>query len=455
MLDQTELRDPAACKSCHPTHYDEWSGSMHAYASDDPIFLAMNRRAQRETNGALGDFCVRCHAPLAVQEGLTTDGLNLAELPQAKKGVTCFFCHAAESLDGTHNNPLKLATDGRLFGPFGDPAPGIPHRGLYSPMMDGTRAESAAACGGCHDIVNQHGAAVERTFQEWQQTLFAKPPLGLSCASGCHMTERKGPASIVSTKIRTLHDHSFPAVDVALTAFPQMEAQRRQVQELLDSVLQSTLCVDSASRAIEVTLDNVGAGHGWPSGATPDRRVWVELSASVGDKIIYQSGVLAPGDSLENSPDPDLWLIRDCIYGEDHTEVKMFWEAASVITNQIPGSVTPNINDMASFTKSHIRKVYPGAASGPLSELPDRVTLKVYMKAVGDDILADLVASGDLDPSIPPLVPTFPIGGATLEWTPQLGTPAPDLQGAKRLSCVTTGRYVATPNLAVSHARCE
>ena len=32
---------------------------MHAYASDDPVFQAMNKRAQRETNGALGDFCVR------------------------------------------------------------------------------------------------------------------------------------------------------------------------------------------------------------------------------------------------------------------------------------------------------------------------------------------------------------------------------------------------------------
>jgi hypothetical protein len=454
MLDATALRDPEVCKSCHSTHYDEWSGSMHAYASDDPIFLAMNRRAQRETNGALGPFCVRCHAPLAVQQGLTKDGLNLGELPQAKKGVTCFFCHAAESLDGTHNNPLMLATDGRLFGPFGDPASGIPHRGFYSPMMDETRAESAAACGSCHDIVNQHGAAVERTFQEWQQTLFAKPPLGLTCASGCHMTGRDGPASTVSTKIRRLHDHSFPAVDVALTAFPQMDAQRRQVQQLLDSELQATLCVDNSARAIEVTLDNVGAGHGWPSGATPDRRVWVEVTASAGDKVIYQSGVLAPGETLENSSDPDLWLIRDCIYGEDRKEVKMFWEAASVITNQLPGSVTPVITDVASFTKSHIRKVYPGAGV-TLSQVPDRVTLKVFMKAVGDDILSDLVASGDLDPAIPPLVPTFPVGGATLEWTPQLGAPPPDLQAAKRLSCVTAGRYVATPNLAVSHAHCE
>ena len=54
-----ELMDPEACKTCHPIAYQEWSGSMHAYAADDPVFLAMNQRAQRETSGALGDFCVQ------------------------------------------------------------------------------------------------------------------------------------------------------------------------------------------------------------------------------------------------------------------------------------------------------------------------------------------------------------------------------------------------------------
>jgi len=31
-----KLKDPEACKDCHPKHYESWSGSMHAYASDDP-----------------------------------------------------------------------------------------------------------------------------------------------------------------------------------------------------------------------------------------------------------------------------------------------------------------------------------------------------------------------------------------------------------------------------------
>src|SRR3954451_8105548 len=76
-LDREALLDPETCKTCHPVAYQEWSGSMHAYASEDPVFRAMNKRAQRESDNALGDLCVKCHAPMAVQEGLTADGLNL------------------------------------------------------------------------------------------------------------------------------------------------------------------------------------------------------------------------------------------------------------------------------------------------------------------------------------------------------------------------------------------
>src|ERR1700759_3040457 len=67
----TTLQDPETCKACHAEHYAEWQSSMHAYAAKDPVFIAMNERGQRETNGALGDFCVKCHAPMALELGLT------------------------------------------------------------------------------------------------------------------------------------------------------------------------------------------------------------------------------------------------------------------------------------------------------------------------------------------------------------------------------------------------
>lgn len=47
LLTREELMKPEACKDCHPKHYREWSASMHAYASQDPVFVAMNKRGQR------------------------------------------------------------------------------------------------------------------------------------------------------------------------------------------------------------------------------------------------------------------------------------------------------------------------------------------------------------------------------------------------------------------------
>ncbi len=454
-MTKAELMDPAACETCHPQQFKAWSGSMHAYAAEDPVFLAMNQRGQRETGGALGDFCVKCHAPIAVAEGLTTDGLNLASLSPSVKGVTCYFCHSAVAVQGTHNNPLKLTTDGSLFGPFNDPVAGTPHRSSYSPLFDPTRPESAAACGSCHDIVNQHGTAIERTYSEWQETVFSDLKLGLTCGR-CHMTQSQGPASTKSAnKIRSLGSHALPGVDVALTPFPQADAQRQQVESLLNDTLVGTLCLTDSLK-IEVSLENINAGHSVASGASADRRLWVEVIATLQGRVIYQSGVVPEGQSVETIDDPDLWLIRDCFFDEARRPVHMFWEAASFTSNQIPGMVKPTVLDPSSFTKSHVAYRYPQATALP--EKPDRITMKVFMRPIGDDVLRDLVASGDLTDEIRARVPQFSLAQASLEWTPQKGKAPTDTQTRARLpelSCVSTStQYFVLPP-AVSHARCN
>ena len=105
-----KLKDPDTCNDCHPKHYESWSGSMHAYASDDPIFLAMNDKGQKEAN--IRNFCVKCHAPLAIDaDDTVVDRATLAALPKSQRGITCFFCHAIDAVDGSHNNPLRLAQD--------------------------------------------------------------------------------------------------------------------------------------------------------------------------------------------------------------------------------------------------------------------------------------------------------------------------------------------------------
>ena len=64
------------CQSCHPTHYDEWSSSMHAYSAKDPVWLSLQRHAHQvhDAKGIdLGNFCVQCHSPVAALTDAITD----------------------------------------------------------------------------------------------------------------------------------------------------------------------------------------------------------------------------------------------------------------------------------------------------------------------------------------------------------------------------------------------
>jgi hypothetical protein len=404
------LLDPNNCLPCHAEQFKEWSGSMHAYAGEDPVFVAMNQRMQRETNGQAGSLCVGCHAPVAVRLGKTTDGLNLAQLPSYMRGVTCFFCHTTDAVEGTHNNPLRLAGDDVLRGGIGNPIK-APHRTGYSNLHDREQQSSATACGGCHDVVTALGAHVERTFQEWRGSLYAKPGQ-LSCGK-CHMEGRDGVAAKVDgAPTRTIHDHSMAAVDIALTPFSDEAAQRAAVQKLLDATLLSKLCVKQTPGGLiaEVTLDNAFAGHEFPSGAAQDRRAWLELIAYRGGAQVFASGIVPDKKATTSVSDPNLWLLRDKIFGADDKETHLFWQAARVESELLAAAVTADPKDPAFFHS--VTKTYPL----PLPT-PDRVTMRVRMRPLDFDLLDDLVASKDLDPQILDRVPTYDLASTVKEWT--------------------------------------
>jgi hypothetical protein len=144
---------------------------------------------------------------------------------------------------------------------------------------------------------------------------------------------------------------------------------------------------------IQVVLDNVAAGHHWPSGAAQDRRAWIEVTAYSGDDVLYQSGAVPDGTAVTDLADPDLWLIRDCLFDESGAEAHMFWEAQEYESNLLAAQVTFDPSDPR-YYQSHVFRNYP--QSGLLPTYPDRVTLRVFIQAVGLDVFDDLVASGDL-----------------------------------------------------------
>lgn len=412
-LTYEQALDPEQCATCHPDHVREWSGSMHAFAGDDPLFRAMNARGQRETNGELGDFCVQCHAPLALQEGLTTDGTNLDDVPKHMRGVTCAFCHLTEAVEGEHNNPLRLGADVVMRGAF-EAAEGAPHESKVSPLHDRSNPESSRLCGACHDIVTPAGVHLEQTFLEWKGSLFAhETPAELQTCGRCHMPGRDGVAADVpGVPLRRITDHKMVGVDVATIDWPEKEAQREAIQEMLDPTVYAQMCITRVpgGTQVDIDLENFGAGHNFPSGATIDRRVWVELRATLGATEIYSVGVIPEGTAVSTATAADIWKFYDVAYDANDEVAHMFWDVARVEKNlmPVPTALTPVDPD---YRNPHVLRTYR------FDGVADRIELKIHIRPVGLDVVDDLVASGDLDASYRDLVPTFTLGASNVVWT--------------------------------------
>lgn len=413
-----ELLKPEACQKCHPVHFQEWASSMHAYAADDPMFLALNARGQKDTNGALGSFCVNCHAPIALQLGLTSDGLNLPSVPQWAKGVTCYFCHNVKAVEGSHNNPLVLFNDAVMRGGLADPLATNAHGNAYSSLVDADHRDSSKACGACHDIVTPAGVHLERTYSEWQESIFSHddPRTHLSCGQ-CHMIATDGKvASIAGAKIRSqgVREHTFAGIDVALTPWPDVDLQKRAIDRDLKAVLAARLCVlPTNGGEITLRLDNVGAGHRFPSGAAHDRRAWAEVIAyNAAGEQLFASGVVAADQDPDLSRDPSLFAMWDKTYNGD-APANFFWDVTRVESMQLRAAVTTDIAS-PNYDHSTTKAWTIGAVRAQIARVTAVVKIRpmpVYLFGLlgPEGITAEHLAA----------MPTFELSGTRLEWTPQ------------------------------------
>lgn len=427
---RARMLDSKTCQRCHADQYRDWASSMHAYASDDPVLQAFVKRGQRETGGKLGSECVQCHAPMAVREGATTDGLNLATLPEPLRGVSCFYCHSVASVEDTHDDLVTLATDLVVRGPFENAVATDGHKSAYSPFHDRDRPESARLCGACHDL-RLGDDPIERTYTEWSGSVFSQPVGGATC-SQCHMNQSshdKEVAQAPGAPLRKYHAHDMPALDVSLTS--PSDAQKASVQALLDTTIQSAVCVGAGTAGVDVILDAVAAGHDFPSGGAQHRRAWVEVVAYSGAMTIYQSGVVMDGTPIASVSDPDRWELRECLLDSTGAETLMAWQAASYEAFMLPAQVTFDQLDPR-YYQSHVYRSFPRAAALPMA--PDRVTMRVRVQPIALEIVDALIQSGDLDPMYRARIPTFDT--AAVEWTPAAAQPG-YVSGGVTYACVS------------------
>ena len=201
---RSENRYPTAvsCSQCHPDHFEEWSVSPHAYAMISPVFNSMHAFITDRTSGTNGDFCIRCHTPVAMEREEEIYGSVLLRSPAVVEGVTCVSCHRIDGDFGTTSGRIALQ-DGPLsdaiYGPTGrenleralhDPDFGLvtdpDERGklAHSDAIQSPVISRSAQCGMCHDVNSPTGLRLESAFTEFKHSPAAKD--GHSCQD-CHM----------------------------------------------------------------------------------------------------------------------------------------------------------------------------------------------------------------------------------------------------------------------------
>lgn len=341
--DIADFDTPESCAVCHPQHYDEWQGSIHAYSATNPVMWAGSKRI-----GELTDFplnCVGCHAPIYT---LTAPGpqpvlYSADQLPEAARGgVTCISCHKLYDVYNGVNQFTQCAD--YYFGTIPDPIEHGYHTSDYSPI----HAE-ALVCRSCHNVENLNDLQVEFTYTEW---LDANQAAGgtefepaIQTCQDCHMPARTGPAALGGPD-RTVHGHSFVGGDVALTPFADSHRQFGAVSDLM----RTAGAVDVQPRYtsglltdVELAVTNLNEGHDLPSGAAFDRQVWLEIFATDGTgNILIETGTLdANGDlrdahsEFEPNTDPPLaqgmTIFRSYLYDINGEETFNFIDEAITI----------------------------------------------------------------------------------------------------------------------------
>jgi hypothetical protein len=389
------ITDAANCADCHQGSMSNdanympaatWSGSMMANATRDPLFWAAVDIANQDIPG-VGDFCIRCHTPMAFYKGHTKDGTGDMDYANGCKltgtvsqsidtetndyqGVNCHFCHRQEANgpngealitnnanawidDEVCDNPLlQFSFQPCRKGPYNDynDSTGFaqpPHDWEYSSFI-----KKGEFCGSCHNVSSPEieingvltiakklwdngietsvAMPIERTFAEWQNSLFSDliyrdqfgggvitsfPNLktGQTCQT-CHMPESMDAdtRACIQTppgrRVGDLKKHEFaggnswmpsvlknaygPALGQdRVNAFDQTIASSLNLLQNQSALVETSLISSTPTEAqVNVKVTNL-TGHKLPTGDPEGRRMWINLTVKdASDTLIYESG---------------------------------------------------------------------------------------------------------------------------------------------------------------------
>lgn len=202
---ETAYPSAHTCATCHQKIFDEWSVSAHAYAAVSPMFHAFEQKIADLSQGTIGSFCVRCHAPIATQMGLPR-GSSMVDQPYVfREGVTCVACHRVKTPYGRVNGERRVEPgplQDPVYGSIGgdgvakaienkddfkiklDPSSKKPGQEIHFEGIKFEQLSSSGFCQPCHQVAVHPGIALEVVWAQYRSSPAFKK--GITCQD-CHM----------------------------------------------------------------------------------------------------------------------------------------------------------------------------------------------------------------------------------------------------------------------------
>jgi len=333
-----EFTPPEVCRGCHPGKYEEWTGSVHALAFQDPVYQGELNKAVKAVGHEVTRQCEGCHSAAGMVTGeIGKPGLSGLST-MALAGVSCDICH---SISGTTHwqTPSHEPENGSfILTPGVDTQEGARRikRGPLKPpegcgMGFHECAESslhlqADLCAGCHQVYHyEDHFPLEATYLEWKHGAYAQR--GILCQD-CHMVDLdtfKRTANEFRKPQRGEYLHFFNGANYLLYHLAAGAAEKagdhekariiKRKYEMAVKRLQSAaglevapLYRDGALSEIRIRVKNERAGHNLPTSLTNVRQMWLEVTAKdtagrvlMTSGAIYEKGLLQDNTRVFNS----------------------------------------------------------------------------------------------------------------------------------------------------------
>ncbi|OGW48790.1 MAG: hypothetical protein A2Z50_07450 [Nitrospirae bacterium RBG_19FT_COMBO_42_15] len=237
---------PENCGICHKPQFDAWNGSLHSRAMSPGLMGQLNP----DHNPEFAASCYFCHAPLTEQaevkigargkgQGMNQSGSHQGSSKYIKNpsfdsklklsGVSCPVCHLREGK--VYGPPLRQGQGSRVKGQDG-------HNGFVEKDF----FEKAEFCAACHQMdegYELNGKVLTNTYKEWKASEYSRN--NITCQK-CHMPDRQH-------LFRGIHD-------------PEMASKGATFELIIDKISNDKI-------KVRLKITNTGAGHYFPTYATP------------------------------------------------------------------------------------------------------------------------------------------------------------------------------------------